>query len=360
MTYITTAAQHWGGVVSLILSTIGFVLNLLLLGVLLSQRQLRGYSNWFGVGLTTFDLLTGIFYIIECVGVIVDPDLILNFGVCQTYGALVTFFTSASLYCLFLIPSNPYRIIVQDLPPLTRPQTLQGLGAVVLISTSLAVLPYLGGGHYVIGPNHAYCYLDLVKGGTWIKVSVVINVLSYSVPSIYLLFGVYKKIYETLRNHIRARGSIQFISQSMSLTLQVQIATRGLMVFFAFMVGYSFPIAYIIYKTFTEQETPIAYDLIHVWFIITNIMFNPMIYYASDTRVQEAVDKIRGFSVEERYKRHQKRLERERVCFLKKAGLPQEIVTQSLTEVSVGLSSTSSTRVPGQLRKPSISIASVQ
>ncbi|KAI8905568.1 hypothetical protein EDD86DRAFT_277593 [Gorgonomyces haynaldii] len=269
------AISHYGNFVTLAITMSSFVLSGSLLYVIFSRPSLRSSFNVFVIGQLIFDNINSLYYVFICTVATFDYSLIKNETVCQTYGIIVSFFTTLSIYCIFHIPLDPYLVVVAERPTLTRTQIIWCFVEMLAVALLNSFLVYVGD-HYVIRPNQVYCYLDSENASDWTKITIAVLVITYSMP-ICLLVYVYYKLYQKLRQH-RQNDHLNKI--------QRQLCVRGFLVFIAFMVGFSYPVMVEILKAFFNVQLGEWSDVLFAWCTASNLLLNPIIYYYTDSRIR--------------------------------------------------------------------------
>ncbi|KAI8916400.1 hypothetical protein EDD86DRAFT_244320 [Gorgonomyces haynaldii] len=204
---------------------------------------------------------------------------------CQAYGVAVI-----SLFSIFHIPLNPYLVLVLKKPTLSKRMTIICFCYMTLVSTLIAVWIYFSGDRYALSPNNAYCYLNLEHPTPGTIRALLINMFFYSSP-LFVISYLYYHIYLALQR-IKKDKQEQEVKQSTAtgpddrlLKLQIQIAWRGALVLLVFLVGYAYPIIYLVTRGLLRIDYHIMFDLFFAWSIISNLLFNPIVYYMTDPRV---------------------------------------------------------------------------
>jgi hypothetical protein len=122
-----------------------------------------------------------------------------------------------------------------------------------------------------------------------------------------LLCEVYKRIWLTLRNKMNAAGSIKYVADNICVTLQLRLAMRGLLNLIAVILGYMYPAIFAIMWAISPDIVGPYMDVASASMILLSTASYPVVVYFTDSKIQESVDLILGFSQDQIIARRKQR-----------------------------------------------------
>ncbi|KAI8905078.1 hypothetical protein EDD86DRAFT_257994 [Gorgonomyces haynaldii] len=275
--------QLIGAYVSTTLSVSGFIVVSFVLYIFITTPGLSNYQNAFSFAQIVIDFITGVFYIIDCSIALAAPHLL----------------DDISLFSILHIPINPFLVLVLKRPVLSFRMTLVCLFEMVAVAAFLSNFVYFSGQDgYVVSPNHAYCYLKLEDISQWTLTTIYVALFLYCSPIMVVMYCYYR-IWLVLRQD-RELSSSREASKTTSSNpredkmqqLQTTIAKRGVAVLGAFLFGYSGSILFFFSRAILKMQFHVLVDVVIAWLMISNVLINSVVYYLTDERVKNAVDRI--------------------------------------------------------------------
>ena len=281
-----------GASVILSMAIIGLFLNSTVLFSLLGMPSTRQYGNWFSIGQVFADTISCIFYIIECITALVDPDLIYNYSVCQLYATSALIFSGFSIFNILAIVLNPYRVLVSKLQPLSKMDTCLRLSLNFVMAVLVSTFVFFGGGSYSVQQNHTFCYLHMQGDkSTWVLVAYIFQAVSFTIPTQNTLVA-YFQLYKEIKLHSKnteqqlSKSTTKKSTKNRQYTMYESVARRGRATFIVYFATFTFPICYNLALTINSDLDPLPiFEWLHSFCFISQIVSNPIVYLYLDKRV---------------------------------------------------------------------------